>query len=446
MANTPANGAAGTLGIFGGDGNRFLVPQVLANEALMRLNDVLFLGRLINRNYQGYFEGKIGDTIRYKKPFYPVVVKGRVLDLSTDFNSLYDDYGELKITEWNSVPFRFNAQDLTHNINSLGERYLQPGVEELGHIFDEDCGEVLGQAMFRMLGAPGNALTLDNVQRVPGYATEVSIPTGTRRFALVDPDDMVQIRIQLRQLVSQDRLVWQALKDAYVGSLSKFQIFESTNIGRLRVADYGATLGVVNSSGGYEGSAVPTDGWTGSRKILNKGQLIQFANVYETGMRGTRRSTGRLMTFVVTADVNSVGGAATIPIYPELNAGTLMGADGSGAAVSKAGFKNVTAKAADNAAITVLGTKGHSYRQALFGTRDVATMAMVRIVPPPSMVGRGDAWSVEDTNSGLSILIGRDADFRSWTEWQRMDARYGMDACYPEQGIRIPTTRVMGDV
>jgi hypothetical protein len=447
MATNPTIGAAGSLGVFGGDGNRFLAPSVLASEALMRLNDVLFLGRLINRNYQDNFEGKIGDTIRYKKPYYPVVIKGRVLDLSTDFNNLYDEYGELKITQWNSVPFKFNSNDLTHVISSLGERYLQPGVEELGHIFDEDCGEVLGNSMFRMLGTPGTSLSLENIQRVPGYATEVSIPNGKRRFCIIEPDDMVQIRIALKSLTSQDRLVWQALKDAYIGSLSRFQIFESTNVGRMKCHDYGSGTPLVNMADGFEGLSLPTDGWeTTAQKILNKGQLIQIAGCYETGMRGTRRSTGRLMTLVVTADVSSnASGQATIPIYPELNAGTLMGTDGANAAVSKKGFQNVSAKAANNAAITVVGTKGHTYRQALFGTRDVATMATVRIIPPPSMVAEGNAYAAEDTQTGLSILIARDHEFKSLTEWHRMDAKYGLDACYPEQGVRIPTSRVLGD-
>lgn len=437
---------AGTLGVYGDD-NRFLTPAVLASEALMRLNDVLFLGRLVNRNYQQYFEGKIGDQISYKKPYYPIIQDGRVLDLSSDFNALYDEYGTLTIDTWKSAPFKFNAEELTHHISDLGERYLQPGVEELGHSFDEACGKVLGDSLFRYLGTPGTGLSLADIEKVPGYATEVSIPRVTNRFCLIEPDDMVQIRTALRGLTSQDRLVYEALKRSYIGSLSGWQIFESTNVGRMTCHNpSGSHSPQVNTSGSYQGDQLPTDGWEArSQKVLNKGQLIQIAGVYETSVRGTRQSTGRLMTFVVTEDVSSSNsGAATIPIYPELNAGTLMGTDGDGTSISKAGFKNVTTAAPNNAAITIIGTAGTTYRQALFATRDACTLASVRIIPPPSMAAEGNAYSAEDTQTGLSILIARDHEFRSLTEWHRMDAKWGVDPCYPEQGIRVVTSSVAG--
>ena len=449
--------AGGTLGVFGTK-NRLVTPTILANEALMRLDDALFIVKLLNREYQALFADKIGNEIHYKLPYYAVIGDGQTV-AESDANPLIDRWKTLKVDTWKHAIFKFNSEELTHSISSLGDRYLGAGMQALAHSFDEAAGKVLGSVCFRINGTAGTTLTLAETQRVAAHADEVSIPQNMDRFALLEPYDLAAIGISLQGLSSQDRLVGVAIEDRFMARLAGFDLYMSTNIGRLvNAAPSGAQTPLVNkpktgTSGqtgyvppGYEGNSVPSDGWgNAAQKVLNKGQLIQFAGVYESTVVGERRSTGNLMTFTVTADVScNASGLANIPIDPPANAGGLTTLDGAGTAISEKAFQNIMAIIADNAVVTILGAEGKTYRQSVWATKNVGTVANVMIVPPPAAVAAGLAGTAMDPDTGLAVSVVRDFKWTDLSELHRMDSKWGVDGCYPDQGIRVLSDVVSG--
>lgn len=448
-----AIGTPGTVGKYG-SGNLLITPAEIATEALMRLEDALVLPKLIDRQFQPYFSDRIGDTITYKKPFYAKSSSGRTIQTS-DYQPLVDQYGTLKITEWEKVPFQWNSQELMEAIEDLGSRYLASGVQALSHAYDESVGVTLGNALFRIEGTAGTAITEASHPKVLAHAEDTSIPMYGR-FGIMEPRDLELMNVRLQKVQASGDLQKEAIERFHVGPYSTFDVYMSTNLGRMKTAKPASGIGSpkVNMTGGYEGSELPTDGWHASKQtVLLKGQLIQIGTetaggVYETAMLGKeRRSTGRLMTFTVTEDVvTSAAGAATIKISPPLNAGTLTDSDPDGSGtVSLAAFQNVSKKAPDNAVITILGgSTGKTYRQSVFCTKMVATLANVAIIPPASAVAAGNAGMQWDPDTGLSIAILRDYGFADYGETYRMDARWGVAACYPEQGVRLLSEEVKG--
>ena len=225
--------------------------------------------------------------------------------------------------------------------------------------------------------------------------------------------------------------------------LSNFHVFESVHIPYLEIAAHTSTP-LVNLAAGYEGSSLPTDGWAASTKVLNKGQIITIAGVGEVQPRGDKRATGRLAQFTVTDDVTSAAsGAATIPISPELNAGSLTTTDKDAASVSKKGFKNVTAKAANNSVITIVGkgtvNTAQTYKQSIFYERDALQVVNVVLVVPEA-----SQWSARSTDpqSGASISILMDFNFAKSTSQIRADILYGGKTVYPEVGGRYISEKI----
>ena len=434
----------GTLGTYG-ETNRLATPTVLAAESLMRLDDNLFLVKLLNRVYQKYFSDQIGDEIHYKLPYYPTIGSGRVVDTSAA-NALIDKTRILRVDTWKHGVYRFNSEELTHAITDLGERYIQPMMEELAHAYDEAAGAVLGRSAFRSDGTAGTAINLAVTQDLAAHALYTSIPERGGRFCLMDPYDIATLGKEVQNLDANGEMVGMAIQDRYRRMLAGFGIYESTNIGYLDNHDYGTATPLVNSAGGYVGNMLPTDGWANTaQKVLNKGQLIRIAGVYEATMRGERKATGNLMTFTVTDDVMSnSSGQAVIPISPAINDGTLTTPSGTGVALSEKAFRNVIVKPSDDDPITVLGDKGKAYRQSIWAHRNIATCANVMIVPPPSIEEQGNAGTMQDPRTGLGITVVRFSKGESLEEFHRFDSKWGVDTCYPEMGIRLLSSEVAG--
>ena len=77
---------------------------------------------------------------------------------------------------------------------------------------------------------------------------------------------------------------------------------------------------------------------------MKAGDIIFIADVYEVHPGDTKQSTGRIKKFTVTVDVSDTAGAITMTISLQCTGGA---------------YQNVTARAGDNKAITVLGTSGN---------------------------------------------------------------------------------------
>lgn len=435
--------------------NSVAVPDIIAREALYRLKHHLVLPMIANKTYNEYFEKKVGDTITVKRPYKAKVQEGRNLVKS----AMIDKTVEIKLDKRYHFGLEVVDQDVTLHIEDYGRRYLDTGAEELAYQYDIAGANELGQGFFITHGGSlnssdaganniaGAGMTLSDPQLIRARATKMAIPRNSQNYALMDPLDIAKVSADIRD-VDMPEMVGQNIRETYRGMLAGWRVLESVHVPPLEVAEWEAAATPVVNGANQRGSSLVTDGWgNDGDTILKKGQLIRIAGVGEVQPRGDRRATGNLMTFVVTADVVSNGGAATIPIYPEINDGlaanTVADPNG-GTALDASAFQTVTAAAKDNAVITVLGRiptavgAASRYRQALYFCGDALEYVNVSLAKPKSAMYAG----VErDSETGVSISYLADFDIEDATEAERLDIFFGVKTVYPEIGIRDITQR-----
>ena len=416
-----------------GINNRLAVPSLIADESLFRLLDNLVLPRLSNRTYEKYFENKIGDRITVKRPYMAKVNSGRVLS-EANIAEMIDQTVDIVVDKRHNFALRYNDTEKTLDLVQFGERYLRTGIEELAYQYDIAGADELGLSISYSEGTPGTGLSTSAAQLIGAHARHVAIPLNSMNYGLMDPMDFANISDDVKNIfVPED--VSTAIRERYRGKLANWHLFESVHVPYLEVASHTGSTPLTNMVGGYEGSDLPTDGWANSTQVLNKGQLFTVAGVYEVQPRGNRRTTGRLFTFCAAADVtSSATGTATIPLVSPLNAGTLTTIDSQSNSVSLAAFQNVSAAAANNAALTIIGTLGSSYRQGVFYEKNLLEYVNVELEGFDSAVLQGRST---DDQTGVSVSLVGWFEGLQRRETQRVDILFGVKAIYPELGIRF---------
>ena len=414
--------------IRGAVGHRLAVPDLIAAEALHRLRNQLVLPRLAQFSYVKYFANKIGDTITIKKPYKAKAQTGRTL--TTD--KLIDRTLEVKVDKRFHFGLKVNDEEKTLDITSFGDRYMQAGIEEIADHFDAEGAKELAKACFFAHGTPSKALTAKIGAEIRAHSVEYAIPSTKRNWALLNPLDMVGLWDDLKSINLPSK-VGEMLKERYMGKLSTYNVFESVHLPYLEVADFGTSTPLVKG-GSQSGSSLITDGWAASTKVLNAGQLFTIAGVETVQPVGERRTLGRLQTFNVLEDVTSdTNGVATIKVSPEINDGTLTALDGTGASVTLSAYQTVTAEPADDAVITVLGTKGKRYRQGCFFEGRMLEYLPIILQKLDSSMRAGEAT---DWMTGLNFTYHQSADISKMEETSRVDTMFGVKNVYPELGIR----------
>tara|TARA_R110000868_G_scaffold191587_2_gene435782 strand:- start:907 stop:1677 length:771 start_codon:yes stop_codon:yes gene_type:complete len=190
----------------------------------------------------------------------------------------------------------------------------------------------------------------------------------------------------------------------------------------------GANQGTINSGATdnprADTTSLVTDGWTAAAaNRLKKGDVITLAGVNAVNPE-TKADTGALRNFVVTADVSSDGaGNATVIISPAIIAG--------------GAYQNVTARPADNAAITVkTGTASTAYAQNILWHPDSITFVSPELEVPGGM---DMAYSVPAPDAGgVSLRFVRGFDITNNKRISRFDVLYG--AAVTRQGWVVRRT------
>ena len=450
--------------------NRFLVPDLIAKESLYRLKHALVLPRISNRTFEHNFESKIGNKINVKRPFKARSQKGRIFKKA----AMIDKYVDIMINERHHFALQVVDEDVVLRIVDYGARYLQTGAEELAYDYDIAGANELGMGLFLSEGTPGSDMTLTMGQDIRALAQVMAIPENSQNFALLSPYDEAQISHEILGPrgsgsatiagIDNPGMLEDAIRTRFMGKFANWNVLTSTHIPHLVVEPIAANGAPLVNGNNQRGSRIATDGWgVNSTKILNKGQLITFANVEAVQPRGDRRSTGELMTFLVTEDVSTNGsGEATIPVYPELNFGksatdtepkpTTPGQDFDGSGVSgetldASAYQTVIRKdnaaatgVADNAVVTVLGSPAagsrnqrRTYRQGIFFCGDALEYVNIALPTPKSAVYGG---TQTDPETGCIMSYLSFFDGTEMTESERLDIFFGVKTIYPEIGIR----------
>lgn len=419
-----------------GIGGKLLTSDLILKEAMWQFKNNLVACKRVYRDLEKKVVNGVGNSVSVKKPFRVKSTEGRTIGIQP----MVDNTVTITINRQRNVGLKWTIQDLTLSIEDFSQRYIQPAVGEIATQMELSVFEAARSAYF-MTGTVGSALSHSTFALTRAEMNGVAIPdegTGLRS-ALINDIDGAAISTGLMSLFAGGgSIAKDAIQKGYMGPLSGMEFYSSAIVPTHTVGAYAGTP-LADGATAQTGASILTKGWTGSiTGLLKKYDVITFAGVYEINPI-TRLSTGRLQTFVVTADVNSTSGAATIPISPSINDGTLTTTDIEGTTVSLAAYQNVSAAVADNAAITVMGTAGGIYRQNFYMHKNAIALCVPQLELPRSAVV---AERITDPESGLSLSLTEGYTIGDHTETTRLDAVWGVQLMNPELIFKQYTTKL----
>ncbi len=188
----------------------------------------------------------------------------------------------------------------------------------------------------------------------------------------------------------------------------------------------GANQGLVNvgaTDNPYAATtSLITDAWTAAAALrLNQGDTFTLAGVFSVNPE-TKQSTGVLQSFLVTANVSSDGaGNATIIVSPAIIAG--------------GAYQNVTARPADNAALTITsGAANTTYTQNLVWHKDAVTFVSPKQELPGGMDMAYQASLADE--GGVTLRFVRGYDILNNRLVSRFDILWGASVTLPNFGLR----------
>lgn len=408
--------------------NTLLTISEITLEATRVLENQLTFANKINRDYDDQFAqsgAKIGDTINIRKPPRYIGRTGQALQVEDSTETSVP----LTLSTQFGVDIVFTTKDLTLSIDKFSERFLKPALATVANKIDYD-GLQLYKTVANFVGTPGttpNALLTYLTAGV--YMDNEACPDDGLRNLCLNPIAQATIVDALKGLFNPTgQLSTQYIKGR-MGEAAGFDWYKDQNVAVHTVGAQGGTP-LVNTAN-QTGSALVTDGWSNSTKVLVKGDIITLGVLASgTGVQSvnpqSRQVTGQLRNFVVTQDVTSDGsGNATINIFPALTPAV------NGNSVQ---FQTVDVSPADNCVINVWGTAGKASPQNLAFHRDAFVLGTADLLLPKGvdMAGR-----VSDKDTGLSVRMVRAYDINSDRLPCRLDVLYGYAGIYPELACRI---------
>lgn len=411
--------------------NAIINSSIITNETLRILhNESAFLGN-INTEYEDQFAKKgmkAGSVVNVRQPVQYTIRDGATINIQ-DVNevsvpiTMEPEFG---------IDWSFSDYDLTLSIDEFSKRYLAPAAKRLAAELDLRIATRFYRGVANFSGTPGTPIsTAQAVLDAAVLLDNAACPRTDGRMLALTPLSNSKLVGGMSGLFNDQATQGKQLKSGMMATNLGMDFIMSQNLPTHTVGGLGGTplvnganQGLINSGSTDNPSAATTslitDGWTAAvANRLKRGDVFTIAGVFAVNPE-TKVSTGVLRQFIATTDAASDGsGNLTVAIYPAIIAG------GS--------YQNVTARPADNAAITVLtGTASTSYGQNILFHRDAFTLVTADMELPKGMDMAERA--VED---GVSIRFIRGYDITNNRRICRFDLLAGYGLLRPEWAVRV---------
>jgi hypothetical protein len=404
--------------------NELLTDDVIAKEALMIVENELTITKLINRRYEKKFaqEGnKIGDTLNIR---LPVRWEGREGELMVP-EAARERTIALKVDRLIGQDLEFSNVDLTLKVDQFKERYLDTACASIANRIDKAVCEQYANVP-NFAGTPAVVpSTLDTYFDASVIMSNYGVPSGKngKRAMVLSPRMEATIVNALKGLFQAAKAIATQYETGGMGHVIGFDWHMDQNIQTHTVGTLGGTPLV--DGAGQSGASILLRGYTSAAAQRHKrGDIVTFAGVNGVNPM-SKDDTGELRQFVVTADTDgTAGGAVTLPILPAI--------------VLAGPYRNVTAAAADGAAVKTFG-HASTYaaavsKQGLAFHKEWLTAAFVDLDLPKGMEMAARAKSEK---LGLSIRIVKGFDIRTNQHLCRLDVLFGLKQTYEDFAVRI---------
>lgn len=418
--------------------NSLQTATLVTNEVLrIAHNTSAFLGRM-STDHDEKWKGKYapGATLKVRRPVQFTIRNGATANVQDVTESTVD----LTVQPEIGIDFAVSNFELATAIRNDGsvdkafrDRYLKPAGLRIAAELDYRIASAIKNQIWNFVGTPGTGpSTVADILNAKVPAQNAAVPPGDY-YAALSPTANAAVVAGLSTLFNDQSMLAEQYKTGVMKTAMGLDFVMSQNVPSHTVGALGGTplvnganQGLINAGATdnpYAATtALVTDGWTaavGNR--LRAGDVFTLAGVNAVNPE-TKADTGVLQRFVVTADVSSDGsGNATITIAPAIIAG--------------GAFQNVTARPADNAAITVLtGTASTSYLQNILWHREAITFASPEQEVPGGMDMAYQTGLPDD--GGINLRFVRGFDITNNRFISRFDLLYAVTTVKPEWCVR----------
>ena len=400
--------------------NKFLTLADISYKSADVLSNSLGFTSKVNRGYDDRFAksgAKIGDTTSMRLPAQFRFSNGSAIDIQ----ALNDKGMPLVLSKQYQRAFAMDNRDLTLSIDDFATRYLNPALISLANEIDYDGLQLARQYAQNAVGTVGTSPTttaglLGTVGAARRKLMEQLAPAGEPLHMAATPAGMALGFQYLTQNFNPQTVISEQYKSGRIYNAGGFDWMEEQLVPTYSAGTYSGSPKVNGAS--QSGSSLVTDGW-GAGSTLDVGAVFTISGVYEVNAQ-TKEAYGYLKQFTVTAK-NVAGTTHTLSISPEII--------GPGDP-----RQNVSAIPANNADIVPFGATATTGDMAIafhknafvFGTADLEA---------PTDGATGYRASVPEL--GLSVVITKQFDIRSYSNIMRIDMLGGWAPLYPQLSCKV---------
>lgn len=411
----------------------FTTMEQVAREALVQFHNFLGLGATANTSYKEQFNSDgswdRGGSVTIRKPNRVLVVDGATLG-SQD---LTERTTTLDLTFRKHVPLNFTTSDMTHVVKQkFTERFIDPAVLALANQVETSIADEMRKAFYFYNGSAGTSpSTFKNLADIRAKMNLLGIPMDKRQM-FWNEDDFSSFASDSKLQNSFDKDISTPInRDMFIGRLAGMTHFSSP-------------VSPVQQAGTGDAADTPASGLVGAgnvKTLVVSGTVIVLENLANNstfkvgdklqiaGVRSvnpiTRQSTGKLMTFTITADADSTSGTeVTLAVSPSVVSDTnspyrnIDNVTGIAAGVSSA-VSLVTGNT-DSGSTTLI-----PYRMNLAYHQDAINFAAPPLVIPDSVLPAASGRAVDD-QTGISLRVIKTYNGSSDIETTRLDILYGI--------------------
>ncbi|MGV0879444.1 P22 phage major capsid protein family protein [Martelella sp. FLE1502] len=399
--------------------NNILTIDMITRAAVSLFKNSNMFIQNLNTQYDSQFAvdgAKIGDTLRIRLPNDFTVRTGA--SLSTQDTA--EKYTSLPLQSQKGVDVAFSSAERALKLDDYSERVLMPMMNNLAGDIASDVMSGVESGVCNFVSAvdgSGNIIspTSSTILEAGASLDDNSAPTQPGRKTVLDPWSQARVVGSLSGLFNPTPEISQQYRTGQMKNGLGFDFFMDQTVIKHTTGTFSA--GGAASSAGQTGSTLAVSAITGT---IKKGDIITIDGVYAVN-RVTKKTTGKLRQFVVTADV--AGGGTSISIYPDI-----IPASGGNAVQ----YQTVDASPANGAQVRLVTKASEVYRKNISYAPEAITLATADLVLP-----KGVHEAARRQYDGISLRMITDYVIGSDQLATRLDVIYGYKFIRPEWAVAL---------
>ena len=363
---------------------------------------------------------KVGNTVNYRLPPLFMVSDGQALDVQNIQNRSVP----ITLTNQKHVDMGWSTWQETTELNTAMEETKAAG-NALASVIDALAFSTVYKDVYNAVGTLGTTPTTRLTYLTAGRLLTDLAVTKQGRNAVLDPEAAIQIADTVAAMFNPREESSEAFREGFMGKGLGLTFYEDQNVATFTSgAATGASTPIVNGAN-QTGSSLITSGWGAGTFAGVKGDMFTLAGVYSVNPL-SKKSTGRLQRFALTANVSDAAGAATLSITPSI--------------VTSGAYQNVSNSPANSAVLTYWNmAAGGTFAATVSPTSMVFHPAAFAFVTADLVKPNGGA-NVERIGSparGVALRMAEQWDVRTDQNITRIDTIVGAATLDARFAVRV---------